>query len=293
MAVSMTIEERQARITEIRARQEELDTEFRGMTFTDDARAEFEQLAAERKEHDDAIEELEQRASYLGEQAFQTRKSGVARGDDIWDLTTIRSSVGNPEEARVELHDRAKRALEVAHFADDRVRHEDAQGHVARLLQRDTKDGELGRLILQTGSPAYRRAFGKYVGGQPLSADEQRAFSLGTTGIPIPYTLDPTVIPVSNSVVNPLRAISSVEQVVGVNEWRGLTAAAITAARASEATEASDNTPTLAQPAIVCSKVQAFVPFSIESGQDWSGLEGAVVAAVRGREGRRGGDGVR
>jgi hypothetical protein len=52
MAPPMTIEERQARITQIRARQTELDTEFRGMTFTDDARTEFEQLAEERAEHE-------------------------------------------------------------------------------------------------------------------------------------------------------------------------------------------------------------------------------------------------
>jgi hypothetical protein len=68
----MTIEERQARITEIIARQEELDTEFRGMTFTNEARDEFEALATERVEQDNAVAELEQRRSYLEEQARQT-----------------------------------------------------------------------------------------------------------------------------------------------------------------------------------------------------------------------------
>jgi hypothetical protein len=159
MAVSMTIEERQARITEIRARQTELDTEYRGMTFTDDAKAEFEQLASERAEHESAIAELEQRAAYLQDQAgeernreggahFQTRRSGVARGDDIYDLTTIRSSFANPAQARAELHDRAKRSIEGATFADPRVRRDHAQEHIERLLERDSDDGELGRLIL-------------------------------------------------------------------------------------------------------------------------------------------------
>jgi HK97 family phage major capsid protein len=292
MAPAMTIEERQARITQIRARQTELDTEFRGMTFTDDARTEFEALAEERAEHESAIEELRQRQDYLAEQAgeersretpgahFQTRRSGVARGDDIYDLTTIRSSFSNPDEARRELHDRAKRSIESATFADPRVRKEHAQEHIERLLERDSRDGELGRLILTTGKPGYRSAFVKYLGGVPLSSDEQRAFSLGSTGLPVPYTLDPTVLPVSNSVVNPLRAISSVEQIVGSNEWRGLTSGAITASRVAEATEATDNTPTLAQPTIATSKAHCFVPFSIESGQDWTGMDSALAGLI-------------
>jgi chromosome segregation ATPase len=78
MAPSMTIEERQARITEIIARQEELDTEFRGMTFTDEARTEFESLAEERVEQDRAVAELEQRRSYLEEQARQARTARAA-----------------------------------------------------------------------------------------------------------------------------------------------------------------------------------------------------------------------
>jgi HK97 family phage major capsid protein len=120
----------------------------------------------------------------------------------------------------------------------------------------------------------------KYLGGIPLSSEEQRAFSLGSTGLPVPYTLDPTVLPVSNSVVNPLRAISSVEQIVGSNEWRGLTSGAITASRQSEGTEATDNTPTLAQPTIATSKAHCFVPFSIESGQDWTGMDTALARLI-------------
>jgi HK97 family phage major capsid protein len=260
-------------------------------TFTDDAKAEFEQLASERAEHEAAIAELEQRAAYLQDQAgeernrengahFQTRRSGVARGDDIYDLTTIRSSFANPAQARAELHDRAKRSIEGATFADPRVRRDHAQEHIERLLERDSDDGELGRLILTTGKPGYRSAFVKYLGGAPLTTEETRAFSLGSTGLPVPYTLDPTVLPVSNSVVNPLRAISSVEQIVGSNEWRGLTAGAITASRVAEATEATDNTPTLAQPTIATSKAHCFVPFSIESGQDWTGMDTALARLI-------------
>jgi HK97 family phage major capsid protein len=291
MASPMMVEERQARITEIRARQEELNTEFAGQTFSDDARTEFESLAAERAEHDRAIEELEQRRQYMEEQAsepanresgagFHTPRAGVARGEDIYDLSTIRSSVSSPQAARHELHERSKRAIETAVFPDGRVRKDHAQAHIERLLDRDSPTGELGQLILRTGKPGYKEAFVKYLGGASLTGDEQRAFSLTSTGLPVPYVLDPTVLPVSNSVVNPLRAISSVEQIVGANEWRGLTAGAITASRVAEATEATDNTPTLAQPTIPTSKAHCFVPFSIESGQDWNGMDSALARLI-------------
>lgn len=295
MAPSMMVEERQARITEIIARQQELDVEFRGMTFTDDAKTEFETLAGERVEHEAAILELEQRSAYLEEQArqpeqredgavFHTRRPGAVTGNDIYDLTTIRSSFADPTQARTELHDRAKRSIETAVFPNGRLRREDAQAHVEELLDgSDTRDGELARLILTTGSPRYRSQFRKYLTGQigtDTMKEEVRAFQTSTTGIPIPYTLDPTLLPVSSSVVNPLRAISNVSQIVGSNEWRGLTAAAITASRVAAETEATDNTPTLAQPVVPTSKAHCFVPFDIEAGQDWANMDSEMARLI-------------
>ncbi len=295
-----SVEDLESRQTEIRTRLQELDTEFVGQALPEEQRSEWNTLNEELEDNDKLIDELRARQDRVRSlsadpaatergSTFHTPRSGVARGDDIWDLTTIRSSVSNPAEARTELHERARRAIELAVFPDTRIRREDAQHHIERLLERDTQQGELGRLIMATGSPTYRRAFRKYMAGQQLNAEEQRAyalgeeiraFSLGTTGIPIPYTLDPTVLPVSNSVVNPLRAISSVEQIVGANQWRGLTAAAVTASRVAEGTEATDNTPTLAQPTIDTSKAHCFVPFSIESGQDWSGMDAAMARLI-------------
>ena len=67
------------------------------------------------------------------------------------------------------------------------------------------------------------------------------------------------------------------ESIVGANEWRGTTAAAITASRALEAAVTTDNTPTLAQPNILCSRVQAFVPFSVEAEGDWPGMDAGLA----------------
>jgi HK97 family phage major capsid protein len=296
-----SIEELLSYKKELLQRAEELEEEFRGLPLPDDQRAEFAELKQTVDEIDKRVEELRARLAFIktqaaderhaepeqkAERAFQTRTPGAPTSEgDVFDLSTVRASVSDPAAATRELHDRALRALELATFPDERIRKEDAQGHVERLMSRD--QGEVSRMILTTGSPAYRRAFGKYVVGKSdamtpeerralSAATETRAFSLGTTGIPLVYTLDPTVIPISNSVVNPLRAISSVEQISGTNEWRGVTSAAITASRVAEATEATDNTPTLAQPAIVCSKVHAFVPFSVEAQQDWGGIEATL-----------------
>jgi HK97 family phage major capsid protein len=295
MAVSMTIEERQARITEIRARQEELHTEFAGQTFPDDSRSEFETLAAERVEHENACEELEQRSAYLREEAkkpearesglggFQTRRPDAVTGEDIYDLTTIRSNFTNPAQMRTELRDRAMRAVETASFPIlQKKRHlpvnrEDIQAHIEHLVERtqEAQPGEVSQLLLTTGSPTYRRAFGKKAMGQALTADEQRALSLGATtgGQAVPFTLDPTVIPTSNSVVNPARALARIESISGSNTWNGVSSGAITATRVAEATAATDNTPTMAAPTATVTKAHAFVPFSIEVDQDWSALE--------------------
>ena len=274
----------------------DLNTEYSGLPFPEAAREKFAELKEANDEIDRRVVEFKAREKVLASLAGNERNLDRPPADDvfrgrekdekseraIYDLSGIRIDPSNPERARDEFRDRAMRAVEHARFPQSGMTRESCQDHVAGLLERDTRDGQFAQLILRTGSPTYRRALSKYVSGAPLTSDETRAvsetraFSLGSTGIPIPYILDPTVIPVSSSVVNPLRAISSVEQIVGANEWRGVTAAAITAARASEATEASDNTPTLAQPTIVCSKVQAFVPFSIESDQDWTGMDAAL-----------------
>ena len=270
-----------------------LEEEFAGLPYPEDVRGDYATLRETNDEIDKRVAELRQRQQYVErladspahrEPAWEARpERGSVKEQNIYDLSSVRIDPERPELARSEYRDRAMRAVEIARFPDVagtgiRVSREACQDHIAHLLDEyDTNDGQLARRILKTGSPQYRSAFRKWMSGVPMTNEEQRAFSLSSTGIPITFTLDPTLIPVSSSVVNPLRAISNVESIVGANEWRGTTAAAITAARANEATEASDNTPTLAQPAIVCSRVQAFVPFSVEAEGDWPGMDAGLA----------------
>ncbi len=296
---SMNPEEREARIEEIRTRQQEIHTEHEGQVLPDLERAEFEQLASERVEHERAIEEIRARQEYLGEVAdreanverpdFQVRRSGVARDEDVYDLTSVDRTVG-PDKQAVELRDRALRSIERMEPGHPEISKERAQDNVERLLhtvQNPAHDkGNFSRYLLETGSPVYERAWTKLVDAQLknrppiLTPEEQRAASIGTGsagGFAVPYTLDPTIIPTGNWSVNPMRAISRVETISGANEWRGVSAGDLTATRRAEAAEVGDNMVTLAQPTAIVSRVDAFVPFSFEVDQDWSGFRGEVA----------------
>jgi HK97 family phage major capsid protein len=183
------------------------------------------------------------------------------------------------------LVDNAQRAVEQFHFPHENADRERSQAHIERLLHKFSDNGEqqqFARHLLATGSPAYRRAFGKAIAGQPLTTDEQRSLSLtaASGGYAVPVTLDPTIIPTSNGAVNPWRAISRVEQITG-NTWNGVSAGAIVASRDAEFEEVSDDAPTLAQPTATVTKAEAFVPFSIEVGQDWGSLETEMARLIQ------------
>jgi HK97 family phage major capsid protein len=76
-----------------------------------------------------------------------------------------------------------------------------------------------------------------------------------------------------------MRAVARIETIVGL-EYRGLTAGAVVASYAPEGTEASDNAPTLAQPDLFVERAQTFVPYSIEIGMDWNGLQAGMAKLI-------------
>jgi HK97 family phage major capsid protein len=163
---------------------------------------------------------------------------------------------------------------------------EDMQGHVAWLADNIYGDvAKFNRHLLLTGSPGYKRAFTKYLAGAPRSQREDellyRAASLTTTagGFAVPFVLDPSVIPTSNGAINPYRTNSSVIQ-ISVDEWRGVSSDGITAAFQAEAAATTDNAPTLAQPTVSTEMARAFVPFSIEIGQDWGSFASEMAAML-------------
>jgi predicted phage gp36 major capsid-like protein len=90
------------------------------------------------------------------------------------------------------------------------------------------------------------------------------------------------------SSANPLRQISKVIPIT-TDDWNGVSTAGITASWDGEAGEVSDDAPTVVQPSIKTWKAQAFVPFSIEVGADWVGMESDLFATGNNRpSGQRG-----
>jgi HK97 family phage major capsid protein len=291
---SMTVEEIATRQAEIKARIDEIEHAARGRRFTNEEREEWNtlngeydenaELADELKKRLDRVEEIASNGSGVEEGAhFHVPRAGVARGEDIWDLSTVRRSFDDPEVEGAELKDRAKRALEQVRFPHPKAKREEAQEHVEDLIETiDSSDGLFSRSLLTVGSKEYSRAFGKYLANAPRSAREDqllyRAASLTTTagGFAVPFVLDPTVIQTGSGAINPYRSIASVTQ-QSVDEWRGVSSAGITAAFQAEASATTDNAPTLAQPTVSTEMARAFVPFSIEIGQDWSAFQSEMA----------------
>src|SRR5690606_30670032 len=142
--------------------------------------------------------------------------------------------------------------------------------------------GELATRITHTSSDLYRRAFSKWVGRQYLTAEEQRAMSLGTDaagGYGVPHQLDPTIILTSGGTVNPLRQIARVERITG-KTLQLVTSAGVTVTRDGEAQPVTDGSPTLAREEFNAGRVSAYLPKSIELDAAYSSLDSQLTAAL-------------
>lgn len=293
----MEPELRVSRLGEIKSRQAELNTEYAGAAFPDEIRAEWDSLKAEKAKHESVLAELERRNAELA-QAAETRTQYPVNEDfsnirqinkpstrDIYDVDGIRNRARSNDEERQMLSDNAKRAIELSSFtsmADRSV----GQAHAEKVLSRDDEQGTVARLILSTGSPTYDRAFVKALKDQPRTNEEQtllhRAASLtgASGGFAVPFDLDPTIIPTSNGVVNPVRQLARVVQTT-VDTWRGVASGAVTASYKAEAAEMNDDAPTLTQPEISTERADSFIPFSYEIGMDWPGFRGEMATLIQ------------
>jgi len=308
-----TAAERIARQGEIRSRLAEIDADHSGAALPPQIAEEWQRLSQEYDDNVVAIREDNARKERLraiaaaedgdeGDAPAPTRNAG-GRGGRValeaggiaapqgrrqvtfdgpeYDLTEIRKRARSVDELPELYRDNAMRALEQTRFVG--VAREAAQENVERLLETvDDAEGTLARRLLVTGSPVYQRAFGKAVSRlstDGLTSEEKRALSLGVDpagGYAVPFALDPTVVLTSDGRINPLRQIARVEQIVG-KEWQGVTTEGITVSRADEAQEADDNSPEFAQPTVRPSRVQGFVPFSIEIDQDWNAMQAEIT----------------
>ena len=306
-----TKEEILAQIEEDKTRCRELDSTYAGQYL--DPESDDGKEWAERNERIDentrTVEQIERREQRLRELAgdernreegvsFHTASPSAVRGEDIFDLSTVRASVSDPRQQGAELRDRALHAVEKAHISeldrnDDAAR---SKGRIDALIRKtDSVDGAFARYLLAVGSPTYKRAFTKFLATTDTSMmdrAEQAAWAAGQMayramsltgsagGFAVPFELDTTILNTNNGVINPIRAISRVRQIT-VDEWRGITSTGVTASYVAEATEATDNSPTLAQPTVSTERAHAFVPFSIEIGMDWGSIQDDLTELFR------------
>jgi HK97 family phage major capsid protein len=207
------------------------------------------------------------------------RSVQVAVKSDPYDLSTLRF-----DESASSLRGRAETAIEQT-IGDVDDSHRDAAIKALRGVNDPT--GVLARRILATGSPAYRSATMKVIGGQDmlLDTDERQALSRAQSltgnagGFAIPFTLDPTIIMTNAGAANPFRQVSRIEQIV-TDSWNGVSSTGVSGGYAAEASEVGDDSATLVQPTVDVERWDAFVPFSFEVGQDWANLEADVRMMV-------------
>jgi len=246
--------------------------------------ASFDAGVAFREEGRAKLADLEARAKVL-----ETRTAPVSApaqinkptDRDVYSVADLR--YGAPAG---EVRDRGARAIDATRGLSDAQKEQ--ADKVMRSADGDT-NGAVARHIVATGNPEYRSAFVKALGGysdmwsdserQAVQAVRAASLTNAAGGFAVPFTLDTTIIDTGSHTTNPFRQISRVVQTT-TDSWNGVTSAGVTASWDGEAAEVSDDAPTLGQPTIPVFKGAAFVPFSIEIGQDWAGMESDVRGMI-------------
>lgn len=300
---ALTIEARRSRLGEIVNRFTEIADQFPASVLPSDIQSEWDQLVAERTDHQQALDSVDARNAVLAtvhagrpvavEGVANTVSGALIHGApavhiqrDIYNLAEIRQQASNAEDLPRLYRDNAIRAIDVAAFPGSK--REETQERVTALLDtvREDKPGSLALRILATGSPGYKKAFGRALAvGNPgaLGQADARILALGesdTGSYAVPFELDPTVLLTSDGAINPLRQISRVVQITS-KEYDLVTSTGVTVTRRAEATPTTDGAPTLAQPTIKPERVDGFIPFSVEIEGDWTALQAEMMSLLR------------
>lgn len=295
-ALSTALDERRAELDRLKDEQQNIMAEWADRRYDDVTRSRLNELETEIREAEAFVSEKEKSLGLVQRHAenpqalervhFQSARPGAVKGDDIWDMSTVERSE-DPEHEERQYLERAHRAIEKAQFPG--TKREEAQEHAEYLISdaQGRKGSDVARYMLATGSPEYKRSFTRYLANPNSLTDKdrgllERAMSLtaASGGYAVPFELDTTILPTSAGAVNPYRAISNVSS-ISVDEWRGITSDGITAAFGAEAAVATDSSPTLVQPTVSTEKAFAFIPYSIEIGQDWNGFAAEMSGMLR------------
>lgn len=157
--------------------------------------------------------------------------------------------------------------------------------HVDRLLNTrngNTDGGEIAKRLVLTETDAYRSAFVKgvtqvnpaYTSEEAAALNEFRAAALSPDsagGFGVPVLIDPTIILTSAAADAPVLNMARIVTIT-TDAWKGVSSAGVSWSYDAEASEVSDDAPTLAQPSIDVYTARGFIPYSIEVGQDYPGF---------------------
>lgn len=288
-----------ARLAEVKARIIDINDENMDSYIepASDVGAEYNSLNAEHDELVRTIAQRDQRRDRIAEIAGTTPAATSASNQasfnvggqmserEVFDLSTLRATAANPGQMRGEMQERAHRVIDRMVFPSASADQAACKEQITRILAAvGDEDGEtsVARRILVTGSPAYKEAFAKWIatGREDGFRADMQITTNGSGGFAVPVELDPTLLPTSNGVVNPYRQVSKIVQ-TNAKQWQGVTTAGVTANRRGEIDETTDNSPTLAQPTVTPSRVDVFIPFSINIENSWAGMQGDLAALIQ------------
>jgi HK97 family phage major capsid protein len=225
------------------------------------------QSAVKRIEEHRAVNEVLERRPAAVKRAFASIRNGLDGGGG-----------GVSRMLTSEARDMALRALDdrssSAHLSADEKDHVEAQ------IRRNT---DVARRIIVTENDAYRNAWMKLVtmpdGAMYLEDEERQAMRAyaeyraasstnAAGGFGIPVFIDPSIIMTAQGSDNPFLSIAR-QTDINTNTWKGVSSAGVTWSFDAEATEVSDDAPTLAQPTVTVVMARGFIPYSIEIGEDY------------------------
>lgn len=289
-----TINEMRERIAAIEVRLEELNTEYRDAELPEAEEREHNEIVAERTKLLETIEKVETRMNGFKDLA----KTGgtidapnvIIKTEVRHNLDELRNESRSTEDYNHKVREHSMRLIDSQEFkpAGLRSQREDAQERVESLLDlpgRDEQGHTIGERILASSTEVYERAFFKAAAAGHngnLDNEERAALQLGSDsngGYAIPVMLDPTVIWTNAGVINPLRQLARVEQIVG-KEWQGVTSAGTTVKRHSEAQETEESAFTLGQVTVRTQRVDGFTPFTFEAEIGWGALRSSIAHAL-------------
>jgi HK97 family phage major capsid protein len=268
---------------------EALEERARDRKFSTSERDEWHRLNEE-------LDEFRVRRERVREVSGNPRAAISGYDDSAWTARRgPRLDEAAPQHVRA-AHDGALHAIErnagaLTAAANDRL---------DRLVRSGDPTGIGSRYLAAVASPDYASAFGKLLAHPqdaqlhwtPAEAEAVRAVNavmaeralaegVGSTGgFGVSYQLDPTIVLSSNGALNPIRQLARVETISASNEWRGVSSDGVVAHWYPEGGEASDDSPTLAQPVATVRRASVFVPFSIEVGEDYTALQRELAKLI-------------